>query len=285
MKQILFYLKVSRPGLWFATLWLYLLPTGGMTAIWSDPTFWLGFVYCTFPLNFLVYGWNDIVDREIDAKNPRKDSFLFGARGTEVQLAKLWLPIVLVQIVFLPMFLYLDRLPMFLLLVGLIGINWAYNLPIKGLRSRPPFELLCQIGYLLVVPLSVLLNDTASIQPMTYCYLLLFAFQSHLIGEVMDIEPDIASGRRTTATVIGMRKTKLLIIGIVTVEVAILIFYFKAYIFGGMLGLGLCWFIADLFLIYKTNQYTLGQMKFFGFASNAVAFVTMTYVWYSGCLL
>lgn len=256
-----------------------------MTAIWSDPTFWLGFVYCTFPLNFLVYGWNDIVDREIDAKNPRKDSFLFGARGTEVQLAKLWLPIVLVQIVFLPMFLYLDRLPMFLLLVGLIGINWAYNLPIKGLRSRPPFELLCQIGYLLVVPLSVLLNDTASIQPMTYCYLLLFAFQSHLIGEVMDIEPDIASGRRTTATVIGMRKTKLLIIGIVTVEVAILIFYFKAYIFGGMLGLGLCWFIADLFLIYKTNQYTLGQMKFFGFASNAVAFVTMTYVWYSGCLL
>ncbi|MEM8907345.1 MAG: hypothetical protein AAGD05_05815, partial [Bacteroidota bacterium] len=80
LQQGLFWLKVSRPGLWFATLWLYFLPTSQMSLLHSWP-FWLGLVYVTFPLNLLVYGWNDIVDQPIDAFNPRKDSYWFGAKG------------------------------------------------------------------------------------------------------------------------------------------------------------------------------------------------------------
>jgi len=65
MKQLLFYLKVSRPGLWFPTIWLYMLPFGGHQ-FWVEPMFWLGLLYVTFPLNFLIYGWNDIVDYETE---------------------------------------------------------------------------------------------------------------------------------------------------------------------------------------------------------------------------
>jgi len=80
-------------------------------------------------------------------------------------------------------------------------------------------------------------------------------------------------------------ETKLLIIGIVAFEVGLLFFAFQEFIFGGILSLALLWLILDLVLIFKTKIYTLQQMKLFGLLSNIVALVTMTYVWYSGCLL
>ncbi|MFT5167690.1 MAG: 4-hydroxybenzoate polyprenyltransferase [Saprospiraceae bacterium] len=282
--MISFWLKVSRPGLWFATLWLYLMPTSGLE-IWDSMNFWLGLAYVTFPLNFMVYGWNDINDFEIDQINPRKDSFWFGAKGSQQQLAALWKPIVLVQIICLPVFIWIIGLKMVYLYLGLLFINFLYNHPRYGLSSRPPLEILCQIGYLLVVPFSVWLNEVAALPWQTYFYLLLFAFQSHLMGEVMDIEPDRKSGRKTTATVIGMRKTKLLIILIVALEVCLLFVVFKEYIFGGILALSLLWLILDLLFIFKTKTYSLSQMKLFGLLSNIAALVTMAYVWYSGCLL
>ena len=284
IKKILFWLKVSRPGLWFATGWLYLLPTSQMD-IWSSTAFWIGYFYVTFPINFMVYGWNDIVDREIDLKNPRKDTFWFGAKGTKQQLQSLWKPILLVQIPFITYFIYLADWKIILIFLGFIIINGLYNLPKNGLRSNPPWELACQIGYLLIVPMSILINEAAPLPWQTYLYLLLFAFQSHLIGEVMDIIPDRQSGRRTTATILGLKKTKLLIISIVFLEVALLFFVFKEYIFGGMLAFGLLWLIIDLAVIFKTKNYTVKQMKLFGLLSNVVAICSMAYVWYSGCLL
>ena len=101
----------------------------------------------------------------------------------------------------------------------------------------------------------------------------------------MDIEPDRQSGRTTTATILGMKKTKLLIIAIVAGEIILLLAIFKDYIFGGMLVLALIWLLLDLFVIYKTQTYTLAQMKLFGLLSNVVAIVSMAYVWYSACLL
>lgn len=164
-------------------------------------------------------------------------------------------------------------------------INGLYNLPKGGLRGRPPLELLCQIGYVMIVPFSMYLNQTAAVPWQTYFYLLLFTWQSHLIGEVMDIEPDRQSGRKTTATVLGIKNTKLVIIGIVLLEVFLLFHVFKTYIFGGMLAIGLVWLLLDLFLIYKSKNYSVGQMKLFGMLSNFVALASMGYVWYSGCLL
>ncbi len=283
--QLIFWLKVSRPGLWFATIWLYLLPTSQVTDIWFSVPFWIGFFFVCFPLNFLVYGWNDIVDREIDLINPRKDSFLFGARGTESQLESLKWAITGVHLIYLPILLFYTNWKMLLLFSGIIIINGLYNLPKNGLRSRPPLELLCQIGYLLVAPFSILINDLSPLPWITYFYLLLFAWQSHLIGEVMDIVPDRAAGRKTTATVIGIIKTKWLIIGIVVVEVSLLFFVFKDFIFGGMLALGLIWLLLDLLFIYKNQRYTLFQMQLFGIMSNVVAVASMAYVWWSGCLL
>ena len=282
--QLFFWLKISRPGLWFATVWLYILPTSQMDILHSFP-FWLGLFYVCFPLNFMVYGWNDMVDREIDALNPRKDSFLFGARGSLEQLQGLWKPIAIVQLLSYPLLIWYGGWQILFLLLGLLIINALYNWPQKGLRTRPPWELLCQFGYILVVPFSMLLNDSPALPWPTFLYLLLFAIQSHLMGEVMDITPDRESGRKTTATEMGMKFTKLLIMGIVATEVGLLFFVFEEYVFGGMLALGLVWLVLDLLFIFKTKSYSVGQMKLFGLASNLLAIMSMAYVWYSGCLL
>jgi len=233
----------------------------------------------------MTYGWNDIVDHEVDALNPRKDNFWFGAKASYEQLKVLWKPIFIVQLLTYPLLIYIGGLPLAVLLVLFLLINGLYNLPGKGLRSMPPLELLCQLGYVLIVPLSAYLNNTDVVPTATYFYLFLFAIQSHLIGEVMDIEPDRAAGRVTTATKIGMRNTKLLIIMIVLMELILLITVYQEYVFAGMLGLGFIWLLIDLFFIFKLKIYTLKQMKLFGVLSNAMAITTMGYVWYSGCLM
>ena len=115
-------------------------------------------------------------------------------------------------------------------------------------------------------------------------FLSLFAFQSHLIGEVMDIVPDKAAGKITSAVVIGMFYTKLLIIAIVALEVGIIYFIFDDLVFSLMLFCGMLWLLIDLFIVFKTNVYTLFQMKLFGWMSNVVALASMGYVWWSGCL-
>ena len=233
----------------------------------------------------MVYGWNDMVDIDTDQVNPRKDSFLFGAKGTSTQLETLWKPILLLQILFVPYLFYKIGTPFLGLMLIFVLINGLYNLPKNGLRSRPPLELLCQVGYLMIVPFSMLLNDLPNLPNLTYFYLLLFAWQSHLIGEVMDIIPDKKAGRKTTAIVLGMKKTKVLIIFIVGIEAFLLVYAYGDYIFGGMLGVALIWLLVDLFLLFKTQTYSLLQMKLFGILSNIIAISSMSYVWYSGCLL
>jgi 4-hydroxybenzoate polyprenyltransferase len=65
--------------------------------VFSSVPFWLGLIYVTFPMGLLLYGWNDYVDYDVDRLNPRKGSFLFGARGSLEQLHLLPWRIVLFQ--------------------------------------------------------------------------------------------------------------------------------------------------------------------------------------------
>ena len=80
-QKILHDLKISRLGLWFPTLWIYLVPFSIETRFWENPIFWLGLVFVTFPLNYLVYGLNDYNDYKADLVNSRKGNFMFGAKS------------------------------------------------------------------------------------------------------------------------------------------------------------------------------------------------------------
>jgi len=284
MRRALFWLKVSRPGLWFQTLWLYTLPTSRLP-IFHSPIFWLGLLYVTFPVNFLVYGWNDIVDFENDQQNPRKDTFLFGARGSRAELARLPLPLALVQLPFFIVFIWLGGWIMATLIVGMLVTNLLYNLPHAGWRGRHPLELINQAGYLLLLPLSVLLNETPAVSWAAVGYLVLFCTHSHLMGEIMDVIPDARANRRTTARVFGVKGTKRVVLALVIIEGLLLGFRFHDWILGGFLLAGCLWLLLDLFVLYRDRPYTRAEFRLFGLGINAAGFASMAWVWTTGTLM
>ena len=282
---MLYDLKVSRPGLWFPTIWIYLVPFNFEMEFWLEPIFWIGLIFVTFPLNYLVYGLNDLNDHKADLINDRKGNYLFGAKSTKDQLVKLPIKIVLVIIPFIIYFSVISGYKMFLLLVCMIIINILYNFEPFRIKERPPFEICIQIGYVLTAFFSTLLNGIDALPWQTLIYLSIFAFQAHIAGEIMDIEPDLKSGKKTTATLIGRRNTKMLMVLLLVIEVLILIFWFNDFILAGFLGIFSGWLLLDIFIFFKDKPYSISQMKLFGIAMNVSAILSMIWILYSGKLL
>ncbi|HVS64144.1 MAG TPA: UbiA family prenyltransferase [Thermoanaerobaculia bacterium] len=278
-----FRLRVSRPGLWFQTIWLYLLPTSGREDLLASWRFWLGLVFVSYPLNLLVYGWNDVVDREIDQQNPRKGSWIFGARGSREELQRLPR---FIAAVFVPSAVVLAAIEprLALVLAAMVAVNAAYNAPRRGLRTRPPFELLNQLGYLLILPFSFWLNEVEPVRWEVVGYLVLFCTHAHLIGEVMDVEPDRASGRSTTATAIGVRATKAIVLALVVAEGCLLALVFDELVLGGFLLLGALWLFADLALLDPARRYSRGEYRLLGIALNLSGFASIAWIWLRGGL-
>lgn len=278
-------MKISRPGLWFPTVWIYLVPFSFATQFWNQTVFWIGLFFVTFPLNYLVYGLNDFNDTKADAFNKRKGNFLFGARFSKEQLRGTPLKITLVVLPFIILFTFLAGYKMFLLLLFMVVINVLYNFRPFRLKERPPFEIIIQIGYVFTALFSVLLNRIEMIPWQTLVYLCLFAFQAHLAGEIMDIEPDRQGGKRTTATVIGRVPSKLIMLGLLLSEVYILYFWFNDHVLSAFLAVFSIWLVIDLLFLFRAKPYSVFQMKLFGFAMNVSAILSMLWILYSGNLL
>ncbi len=280
-RLLVFWLKTSRPGLYFQWLWLYLLPVAG-TGAHDSPAFWSGLCFATFPLSLLVYGWNDLADADLDRYNPRKDSFLFGACGGFWERRSLPWAIAAVNLPFFVWLIVRSGFEMLLVLTGIVAVNAAYNHPRWGLRGRPPFELANELGVLLLVHLSVLLNGVPQLPWQSYLYLYAFTVHAHLMGEVMDLEPDELGGRRTTALYLGRRRTKAVIVALVALECALLLFVFGDPVLAAILGAGLAWLLVDFFLIFRNHVYTVPEMRLFGIGMNFAGYGTILWALHAG---
>ncbi|MGB2759847.1 MAG: UbiA family prenyltransferase [Maribacter stanieri] len=278
-------LKISRPGLWFPTIWIYLVPFGNQSEFWLNMNFWLGLLFVTFPLNYLVYGLNDYNDIDADAVNDRKGNFLFGAKASKSQLSGVLTKITILTSVFVIVFTFISGLKMFFLLLFMVVVNILYNFKPFRIKERPPFEILIQVGYVVTVFFSTELNNLDTLPWQTLVYLSLFAFQAHIAGEIMDIEPDLASGKRTTATLIGRKNSKLLMLLILVCESVLVWYWFQDIVLASFLGLFSAFMVLDIFVIFKGRAYTLSEMKLFGYLINLSALASMLWVLYSGNLL
>ncbi len=278
-----FLVKAARPGFWTTSLWFYLLPLG-QRHVFTSWTFWLGAIYVTMPLGLLIYGWNDLVDAETDRHNPRKGTFLFGARGNEAQLATLPSRIFLVQALFAVVFVFLLGPRALVWLAALIVATAVYNWPPPGLKGRPPFDMLNQTGYLLVFVLSSWLNGAAQLPWQTFVFGALFAMHSHLFGQIMDVEPDRQAGRRTTATTIGIVPAKGLTALFLLAESGLVYGSFKDAIIAGSLALGGLWFLLDACVLWRERLYRPGEMRFFLLGWNIAAVGSLGWVWATATL-
>lgn len=281
--ELVFLLQVSRPGLWSTTALFYLMPLGHADFLHSR-TLWLGLFYVLFPLGFLLYGVNDIADAEADRLNPRKGTFLFGSLGGTEQLATLRWKIAAAQIPFLIVFFFLVGPRILIWFAALLLAVGIYNAPRYGWKSHPPFDVLIQASYLLVFVLSNWLNGAAQLPWQTFVFGAMFAMHSHIFGEVMDIEPDRLSGRRTTATMIGAGASKLLIAGILCVETGLVYVFFGDLVIAGFLGFGAAWFVVDALVVWKNRPYSPTEMRLFMWGWNAAALLGMYWNWSHGSL-
>ena len=275
--------KVARPGFWLTSIWFYLLPVG-QHAIWDRWTFWLGLFYVTFPLGLLIYGWNDLFDVENDRRNPRKDTFLFGARPTPAQIAILPRWILFVQIPFALCFLLLlgaKSLPWWGAVIGATGL---YNLPRMGLKNWPVVDLLNQISYVLVFVLSSWLNDVPQLPWFTFVFGALFAMHSHLFGEIMDRGFDLAAGRRTTAGAFGTITAKWLLAILLAVESSLVWRCAHDPWIASALAGGSLFFVCDASLLWRARPYAGWQMRLFFLGWNAAALLSIPWVWRTATL-
>ncbi len=282
--EFVFLLQVSRPGLWSTTALFYLMPLG-RADFFHSKTIWLGLFYVLFPLGFLLYGVNDIVDAEADRLNPRKGTFLFGSLGRAEQLAALRWKIAVIQIPFLIVFFALTGPRILFWFAVLLLAVALYNAPRFGWKGHPPFDVLIQASYLLVFVLSSWLNGVRQLPWQTFLFGAMFAMHSHIFGEVMDMEPDRLSGRRTTATLLGTVPSKLLIAGFLCVETALVYRAFGDLIIAGFLGFGAAWFLLDALVIWKSRSYSPAEMRLFMWGWNAAALAGMFWNWSRGSLL
>jgi lycopene elongase/hydratase (flavuxanthin-forming) len=283
LADVAFSVKASRPGLWATAAWFYLLPLG-RRHVFHSLSFWIGLIYVTLPLGLLIYGWNDLADVDTDRFNPRKGTFLFGARGSLEQLGRLPFQIAVVQVIFLAAFWHLEGARILFWFAALLAFTVIYNLPRYGFKSQPPFDILNQAGYLLVFVLSSWLNHAPQLRWPAMLFGALFAMHSHVFGEIMDIEPDRRSGRRTTATLIGVVPSKLLISGMLALESSLLLFYFHDRWICGALAFGALWFLLDALVVGRDRFYSLAQMRRFLIAWNAIAICSIPWVWASATL-
>jgi 4-hydroxybenzoate polyprenyltransferase len=261
----------------------YLMPLGRVDFAHSW-TLWLGLVYVLFPLGFLLYGVNDIADAKADKLNPRKGTFLFGSRGAAEQLAALRWKIAVIQIPFAATFYFVIGPRIFLWFGALLLAVALYNVPRFGLKCHPPFDVLIQATYLLVFVLSSWLNAASELPWQTFLFGAMFAMHSHIFGEVMDIEPDRLSGRRTTATLIGAVSSKLLIAALLSAETVLVYVFFGDLFIAGFLVLGALWFLVDAFFVWKSRPYSPLEMRLFMWGWNATAITAITWNWWSASL-
>lgn len=282
-EDIAFVVKAARPGFWLTSIWFYLVPVGGRHVL-HDPPFWLGLLYVTFPLGLLIYGWNDIVDFEVDRFNPRKGTYLFGARGTPERLARLPWRIAFVQVPFAILFTLLLGPKALAWFAALIVASALYNCRPFAFKERAGLDLLNQAGYLLVFVLASWLNRVSQVPWFTFVFGAMFAMHSHLFGEIMDLEPDRRAGRRTLAGVLRARPAKWLLIAFLAVEAVLIWTWARDPWLAAFLASSAVWFLLDVVLLWRDRPYSPDEMRFAFLAWNAVALGSIPWVWHAASL-
>lgn len=277
IRDVVEIVKVARPGFWPTQLWFFLLPMAGRDMFGSFP-FWLGAVYVCFPLGLLLYGWNDLGDVETDELNSRKDSWLFGARPDSQMRSRLPWIIALVQVPFVIAFVMIAGPPMLVWFAAVLLTNMTYNN--FGWKSLPLLDLLNQVGYLLIFVLASWICGLDQLSAPAMIFSALFAMQSHLFGQLMDLQEDRSAGRQSTAIVLGYRPAKLLLSLLMWIEAAIAALYFQGIVVSLFMFAGALFFLADAF--WGPQRYSILFSKGCFVVWNVIVISTMHLVWRYG---
>ncbi len=243
--------------------------------------FWVGAVYVCFPLGLFTYGWNDLGDNETDRVNPRKNSWLFGALPNAKLRKRLPWIILATQLPFVFIFTWVAGPKMIGWFAALITMNACYNT--IGFKRLPVLDLLNQVGYVLIFILASWLCSVPQLNAPAMIFGAIFAMQSHLFGQLMDLDEDKKAGRKSTAVVIGVIPAKLLLVTIMVALALIAYRYFQIPVVAIFMTLGAMFFFMDM--CFGPRRYPVWFSTSFFIAWNVVVILSMHFVWKYGIFL
>lgn len=198
-------LRLSRPRFWF-----YLAGPVIVGAVYAasavsdlfDPRTIALFAYFLVPANVFLYGVNDIFDADIDADNPKKSSREVRYTGDRSTIFAV-LASGLLALGFVPV-LPSAALAAFAVF-GVLAIE--YSAPPFRFKTSPLFDSISNGLYVLpgVVAYTAIAGELPPFAAVLGGWL--WAMGMHTFSAIPDIEPDRRAGVRTTATVLGERRT------------------------------------------------------------------------------
>jgi 4-hydroxybenzoate polyprenyltransferase len=273
-------LQISRPGLWLVFIWLYVWPTGACFDTLRSPTFWVGLVYCTFPLNLLVYGMNDLVDGDVDRYNPRKGNFIYGAKVSKADRSCLPSAIMISNLfpLFLLGVLTKDLQYVLMWFLGAFFVNFVYNNKPFQFSRRCPFEVPTMIlGHFMIPILSCRVNGLQYPNVASWLFNGLLLARSHIWLEFADIRCDAKEGKRTYAVVVGPKAAFRTVIFLTLLESFVAFFWLNS-VFLSLFSL----FGIVVFNLSARNDGVKEEKVHVSVSQSVVGAALMVYIWYMG---
>ena len=170
---------------------------------------------------------------------------------------------------------------MLLLMFGIVASNFTYNN--LGFKNVAVLDLLNQTGYLLVFVLASWLCDVPQLNWAAMLFGALFAMQSHVFGQLMDIDQDKKAGRNSTAILIGTQLSKLLLALLMLLEALISLLFFSGIYVASFMFCGFTFFVIDA--VFGPRRYPLWFVKAFFIGWNLVVVSTIYFIWRDGIFL
>ncbi|WP_252698469.1 prenyltransferase [Natronosalvus vescus] len=203
--QLSYLLTLSRPRFWLYLAGPVLVGVAYAAETPTDlvtPAVIVLFAYFLIPANVFLYGINDIYDREIDAENPKKDDREARYAGHRI------VPVAVVVGAVAPLLLlpWLPR-PSWPWIALFLALGAGYSAPPVRFKTTPVLDSVSNGLY--IVPGAAAYAAVAGTQPplLAVAGAWLWAMGMHTFSAIPDIEPDRQAGIRTTATVLGERRT------------------------------------------------------------------------------
>jgi lycopene elongase/hydratase (dihydrobisanhydrobacterioruberin-forming) len=205
MSRAAYLLKLSRPR-----FWIYLAGPVLVGAVFgaSSPSDLLSapvvalFAFFLLPANVLLYGVNDVFDADVDRANPKKDdreARYTGQRSVVIAVvASGLLGLALVPLLPVEALVWV---------AGFYVLGIGYSSPPVRFKTTPLLDSVSNGLYFM--PGAAAYVALAGTQPpaLALAGAWLWTMGMHTFSAIPDIEPDREAGIRTTATLLGERRT------------------------------------------------------------------------------
>jgi len=244
-------LIISRPLAWFWTVGAYLIGIGPFSNFTLISM--IEFLFMFFPINFIVYGINDIYDRESDEKNPNKDN-IQGTIVKKEEEKQIKIIAMILSAIFI-LIAFVSKNPEHIILSSLlIFIAYIYSTPPIRMKTKPFLDsIFGSIGYLFPVFIAFTTHNTLSNIDPSYLLLLLPLIAGHAIFALRDVDHDKKTKMKTIGVFLGKRRTLVFALTLFLIPISFLDdLFLKSVLITGALSI-----MITMFTDLKEGKYIL----------------------------